>query len=188
MSSIKECLSGLFDRKTEPITRQLHGVEFTINNPTEWTTEIIFDYGDFETAEKSGIYPTTLRSIIEQTGEEKLPYLVLFDTKTRMGGGNHWRVIELMPEKDLATIRFCQIFGWGDFERVDDITISYDQVFFTGVTDLEWEIDGNKATLQEVVSINKELGTPNKSAKCKKDTIYFSRMSNNGPQLTRKSI
>ena len=60
--------------------------------------------------------------------------------------------------------------------------------FFTGVTYLEWEIDGNKATLQEVVSINKELGTSNKSVKFMKDTIYFSRMSNNGPQLTRKSI
>ena len=130
MSSIKERIGAMFERKIEPITSELHGVEFTINNPTTWTTEVVFDYGDFETAEKSGIYPTTLRSIIEQMGEEQLPYLVLLDTATRTGGVNHWRVIELMPEIDLATIRFCHIFGWGDFERIDDITISYDQVFF----------------------------------------------------------
>ena len=188
MTSIRERMFRSFDRIYEHITVDLHGVQITRDESLGNSNEFIF-YGDLQSAERSGYYPTSLSSIIDQLGVENVPNMVLFDSGSYwgVGGGNHWRVTKLLQDENEAKLRFTSIYGVIDFENVDEFTLPLDKVFFTGASIQEWTVDGNKSTLEDVSSIINVSGYPNKRIKCYDSAFYMSKMSTKRLQKISKS-
>ena len=176
MSIFVERIKVHFRKEIEPIKIQLNGIDIVVSEPSDYNLSCIF-FSNMGIAEGNGYYPTSLGSILNQLEEEEIPNMVLFDTPSKHFPGNDWRIIDIDQNKKNAVIRFYGIFGNHDLKGVEDVTLPIDKTFFTGVSIQKITIDGEEATLDEVVARTEGQKGYGDSVKHISETIYLSMLS-----------
>ena len=178
MAVFVERIRACFHKENEPVHFQLRGVDIVVSEPSDYNLGSIY-FNNLEIAKGNGYSPTSLSSILNQLEEEGMHNMVLFDTPSKHFPGNHWRIIKAEPNGEDAVIRFCGIFGNTDLQGVEDVVISMNKEFFTGVSIQKYKINSIDATLDEVVDKVRVSGNYPDSLRHISDTIYFSMMSTN---------
>lgn len=148
LDTIREFISS-----PEPMTDVRIGSVGAVKIPTDLLTrtKIYPVEENLRLAEQEGVKPVSMQDIISQFDAAQLARAVFFDQRpSNCSFGNFWRIASPAPENpDHIMLQFCNSFGQ-DIIQIPPVTVSKNDILFTGMSIESYALDGKDATLEEV--------------------------------------